>query len=81
MPLRFGEWLHGQQDRTDEIGNLARVPAMQMVIQGQPGRKLDEHKAWANIVIRIVEPGLVAIFNAAWQEFLLARQQAEEAAA
>lgn len=77
MALRFDEWLIGQRDRADEIGELARVPAMQAVIQRQPGRRLDEHKAWADIVIRIVEPGLVYIFNEAWQEFVLARQQAE----
>lgn len=81
MPQSFGNWLMDQQDREDDIGDLARVPSMQKVIQEPPGRRLDEHKAWADVVIRIVEPGHIAVFNEAWQEFVQARQQAEDTAA
>lgn len=77
MTLRFAEWLVDQQYREDAIGNLARVPGMQNIDRESPRRNIDEHKNWADIVIRIAEPGHIVVFNEAWQEFLLARQAAE----
>jgi hypothetical protein len=74
MTLRFEEWLSAQQERNDEIGDLARIPAMQDVAQKATRQKPDEHRGWVNIVIRIAQPGHVAVFNDAWQEFLLAKQ-------
>jgi hypothetical protein len=76
MTLRFEQWLSTQQGRTDEIGDLARIPAMQDIAQKATRRKPDEHRDWVNIVIRIAQPGHVAVFNDAWQEFLLAKQAA-----
>lgn len=76
MTLRFEEWLNAQQERKDEIGDLARAPAMRDVTQKATRRKPDEHRDWANIVIGIAQPGHVAVFNDAWQEFLLAKKAA-----
>jgi hypothetical protein len=78
MMLRFEEWLVEQQSREDLIGDLARYPSMQNIEQNLSKRKSDEHKDWADIVIRIAEPGPIAVFNEAWQEFLLAKQAAKE---
>lgn len=78
MTFSFNEWLSDQQNRDDRVGALARVPSMQDVKLLPSGRAADEHKIWADIVIRIVEPGFVGDFNDAWQEFLLARQAARD---
>ena len=80
MVLRFEEWLTTQQYREDSIGYLARDPNMQNVEHKPSRRKFDEHKSWANIVIEIADQGHIAIFNEAWQEFLLAKQAAKDAA-
>jgi hypothetical protein len=79
MILKFEEWLLDQQERDDLIGDLARVQSMQDVAQTFSKRGADEHKNWADIVTRITEPGHIAVFNEAWQEFLVAKQVAEEA--
>jgi len=76
MVLRFDEWLIDQQHREDLIGDLARIPSMQDIEHKASRRKTDEHKNWTDIVIRINEPGYIVIFNEAWQEFLLAKQAA-----
>ena len=78
MILRFEDWLVGQQYREDGIGDLARVLNMQNADLKSSRNKLDEHKNWSEIVIRIAEPGYVAVFNEAWQEFLLAKQAAKD---
>jgi hypothetical protein len=78
MFVRFEEWLVGQQYREDLIGNLARLPSMQNVDRQPSRRKPDEHKNWADIVIGISEPGYIAVFNQAWQEFLLEKQEAND---
>jgi hypothetical protein len=74
MDLRFEEWLISQQERNDLIGDLARLPSLQNAELKSSRRKSDEHKNWADIVISIAEPEHIAIFNEAWQEFLLAKQ-------
>jgi len=76
--LRFEEWLINQQHREDLIGDLARVPGMQNIEHRATRRRPDEHKNWVEIVIKLTEPGYVAVFNEAWQEFLLAKQTAKE---
>jgi hypothetical protein len=76
--LRFDEWLVDQQLREDFVGDLARVPSMQGIEHKISTRKVDEHKNWTEIVIKIAEPGYIAIFNEAWQEFLLAKQLAND---
>lgn len=76
--LRFEEWLIDQQQREDLVGDLARVPSMQNIDHKVSKRRLDEHKNWTEIVIKIVDPGYIPVFNEAWQEFLVARQAAQE---
>jgi hypothetical protein len=79
MILRFEEWLTNQQDREDLVGNLARDPKMQNIEQKSSRRQPDEHRNWADVVISSDEPGQIAVFNEAWQEFLLAKLAAKEA--
>ena len=79
MTLKFEEWLINQQYREDSIGNLSRVPGMRNVEPSVPKRKLDEHRNWADTIIRMDHPGYIYAFNKAWQEFLLAKQAAEDA--
>lgn len=81
MTLNFEQWLVGQQSREDLIGDLAREPSMQRIDQGPSKRKSDEHKNWADIVIRSARPEHIYVFNEAWQEYLLAKQAAEESRA
>ena len=78
MLLKFEEWLINQQSREDLIGDLARVPSMYDVNHTSSRRKPDEHKNWADIVIRIAQPEYIAVFNDAWQEFLLAKQAVKD---
>ena len=78
MIVRFEEWLVNQQYRDDLIGDLARILSMQNIERKSSKRKKDEHKNWADIVIGIAEPGYIAAFNEAWQEFILQRQAAIE---
>ena len=76
--LKFEDWLIDQQYREDVIGDLARVPSMQNIDHKVSRRKTDEHKDWTEIVIRIADPGYIAVFNEAWQEFLLAKLAAKD---
>ncbi|MBK7895571.1 MAG: hypothetical protein WAS33_06180 [Candidatus Promineifilaceae bacterium] len=78
MILTFENWLIDQQYRKDPIGELARVPSLQNPEMKAYRRKGDEHKNWATIVINMAAgPGFVEVFNEAWQEFLLAKQAAQ----
>ena len=77
--LKFEQWLVDQQERKDIVGDLAHVLSMQDTEHKSSRRKFDEHKKWADVVIGIHEPGFIAIFNEAWQEFLLAKQVANDA--
>jgi ABC-type thiamine transport system substrate-binding protein len=79
MIMKFEEWLTSQQNREDMIGNFARILDVEDVRQKFSRRKLDEHKNWADVVIGIAQPGYVDVFNEAWQEFLVAKQVAEDA--
>jgi hypothetical protein len=81
MELSFGEWIAAQIDRQDEIGDLARMPSMLESVPQPTRRRFDEHRSWADVVVRIAGSGHVEIFNAAWQEFLLAREAADDGAA
>lgn len=74
MILKFEEWLAKQQHRKDLVGELARLPSMQNMDEKSSRRKADEHKRWADLVIGSADPGQIAVFNEAWQEFLLAKQ-------
>ena len=76
--LKFDEWLIDQQYREDLIGDLARDPSMQDIEHKVSRRKTDEHKNWTEIVIKIADPGYIAVFNEAWQEFLLAKLAAKD---
>jgi hypothetical protein len=75
--LKFEAWLIDQQDRTDLIGALARVPSMYSPQRKFSKSKRDEHKDWVNIVISIAEPGYIYVFNDAWQEYLGVKEAAE----
>lgn len=77
MALEFEAWLLEQQSRRDLIGDLARSLATREADQYPPKRKADEHKSWADIIIRSDEPAHIAIFNDAWQEYLTAKQAAD----
>lgn len=79
MILKFAEWLIEQQDRDDFVGDLARAPELQHIDRKPTKGKVDEHKDWVDIVIKLAHPGYVYAFNDAWQEFLLQKKIAEEA--
>ncbi|MFL7837176.1 MAG: hypothetical protein ACK2U0_06955 [Candidatus Promineifilaceae bacterium] len=74
MVLKFGEWLLHQQYREDLIGDLACVLCTKNTDDRPQRSGHDEHKIWVDIVIGIIEPGYITVFNEAWQEFLLAKQ-------
>jgi hypothetical protein len=74
MILKFEEWLIHQQDREDFVGDLARALVASEIIIKPSGRRTDEHKNWADLVIGMAQPEHVATFNVAWQEFLLQKQ-------
>jgi hypothetical protein len=78
MVLRFEDWLNDQQQREDLVGDLARSPSMQTNDLQFSKRKSDEHKTWVEIVIKLSDPRYIAIFNEAWQEFLLAKKVAKD---
>jgi hypothetical protein len=78
MILKFEEWLTNQQYREDLVGNLARDPKMQNVDHKSSRRKSDEHRNWADVVTSMAETEHIAVFNDAWQEFLLAKMAAKE---
>ena len=79
MDLKFEEWLIHQEHREDLIGDLTRVLKTQDTDRKPARRKSDEHKNWADIVVGMTEPGFIAVFNEAWQEYLLAKQSALDA--
>ena len=74
MFLEFGDWLTGQQNREDDIGDLARVLAVQDIKPQSSRRKPDEHRYWVEAVTNIDEPGHIHAFNSAWQEYLKAQK-------
>lgn len=79
MILKFEVWLLHQLHREDFVGDLARVVDKQDAIYKSSRYKNDEHKNWADIVVRIAQPGYIEAFNEAWQEFLLEKHAAKEA--
>lgn len=78
MILTFKDWLMNQQYRKDSVGELARLPDLQNPEIKPSRRKSDEHKSWATIIVNIASPGIIEVFNEAWQEFLLAKQAAKD---
>jgi hypothetical protein len=72
--MRFKEWLADQQNREDFVGEFARVLDMQDIVHQESRRRVDEHRSWADIVIRMAQPGYIDAFNQAWQEFLAVKQ-------
>lgn len=77
MILNFQDWLKEQQDRDDLIGDLARLPKMQNVEHKPTRQKKNEHKNWVDVVINIADPRHRAVFNDAWQEYLVYKEEAE----
>ncbi len=76
--LKFQTWHSEQQDRGDGIGDLACMLSKKDLSSVSSRRKENEHKSWSDIVISISEPGYIAIFNDAWQEFELAKHSEED---
>jgi hypothetical protein len=78
--MKFQQWLRKQQDRQDQIGRLARALA-DVDIKQYPysrRRRPDEHRKWASIITRFGSQMHVRSFNKAWQEFLKAKDKAEQ---
>jgi len=73
MNLKFEDWLSGQQNRGDHIGDFARLLSEVDLPQKKSRQKWDEHKGWTDIVVRRIAPDYIPVFNLAWQEFLLAK--------
>jgi hypothetical protein len=78
MTIKFEDWLTAQQSRQDLVGDLARMLGMEKHPAPVSRRKPDEHMEWANIVIKTAMPSYIAIFNEAWQEFVMAKEAAKE---
>ena len=78
--MNFQQWLRKQQDRQDQIGRLAKALA-DVDVKNYPysrrGRP-DEHRRWARIVTHFGSQAHVRSFNRAWQEFLKAKNRAEQ---
>lgn len=78
IDLKFEEWLGAQQWRKDLIGDFAPVVHIKKIDPTPVRFKTNEHKIWADIVVGLdVSEDYAAVFNVAWQEFLLARQMAQ----
>jgi hypothetical protein len=69
MTLKFEDWLVEQKGRQDYIGDFARGVNTQNIGQKLGGRKPDEHKNWADIVVGMPQSVHIAAFNKAWEEF------------
>lgn len=78
MVLKFEAWLSDQQSREDEIGALARLPSMRDYEAKVSKRIIDEHHAWADIVIGMPDGRHIPVFNDAWREFLAAKKAAND---
>ena len=76
MTLIFADWLNTQQNREDEIGDLARALTLQDSTPKPSRRIIDEHKSWADIVTKSDTPGHIFAFNDAWHEFTKAKHLA-----
>ena len=76
--VNFEEWLTNQQMREDNIGILAQVLLEQELQTTFSKRKSDEHRHWADIVMKIEETGYIYVFNVAWQEYVKDKKAAEE---
>lgn len=68
MNATFKQWLFKQTERQDPIGKLARAMA-QVEDDSTPQRRSDEHKKWADLVIRHGQPEHIRAFNNAWREY------------
>lgn len=75
--MNFEEWLTNQQGREDNIGVLAEVLLEQEKQVTSSKRKSDEHRRWADVVMKIEETGYIYVFNFAWQEYIEAKKTAE----
>lgn len=76
--MEFYNWLAKQRSRQDRIGAFARalsdVDTERLTRKNSGRRKKDDHKRWADIVVRRNNPNLIVWFNAAWNEFCAARE-------
>ena len=79
--MRFREWLKQQRDRKDRIGRFARALGDRDVKRYSRRRKPDEHRKWANIVVRYGTRAHRQAFNDAWREFQKAKARLEKSTA
>ena len=66
---RFKKWLQQQKERQDRIGRFARTLGDKEVVARSRRRRPDEHKNWADIVVRHGRQEFILIFNEAWSEY------------
>ena len=66
---QFKLWLQAQTDREDRVGRFAQALADKEVRFYSRQRRRDEHKKWADIVIRHGRREFIPVFNEAWAEF------------
>lgn len=78
MVLKFEAWLSNQESREDEIGALARTPALREYVAKISKRSNDEHHEWVDIVIGLPDGHQVPVFNDAWREFRAAKEAAND---
>ena len=67
--MNFRAWLEDQQQRKDNVGQLARFMADKELKIRTSRRKTDEHFRWASTITYYGERGLVQSFNTAWEEY------------
>ena len=66
---KFKQWLQDQKEREDSVGRLAQALADKEVRFYSRRRRRDEHKKWADIVIRHGRREFIPVFNEAWTEY------------
>lgn len=79
--MKFREWLKNQEERTDNIGALARLLVgieHEAKLTMSKRRKSDEHRYWVNIITRVDKPRFIPVFNVAWEKYLEAKETAED---
>ena len=79
MSLTFEVWLAEQHEREDYIGDFARGLNIESFAEKAARRKHNEHATWVDLVIAMRQPEYVTSFNDAWQEFTVAKEEAEAA--
>ena len=77
--MTFYDWLIQQKHRHDAAGALATAVGA-VEAPKSSGRQQDEHKRWAEFLSRHGNRQHILAFNEAWDEFLKARDIAQDLA-